>query len=255
MLRLARVLLTFLTLAIAASASGMRAPVLEQETAIHLALVSHSIETCATPITDTRLSYEKVSDVFSSNKLQTLVHITLNNGETIQATEGHPFKTTDGWRDAILLKKGGKLLLKASDGEDLGKTSLITEIRIEQKVLPVFNLEVANAHTFFVGTDGELVHNAIHHICTKYGDRGGRMDQTLKKAGFPKGVEDARNKVDVAGHYGPHPSSYHDAVEKGLNAAAEKGTKAVEDFLKKMGNAASTVGTSVNDALTKKRGR
>ena len=113
------------------------------------------------PNADERLSYEKVSDVFTSHKLQTLVHITLNNGETIQATEGHPFKTTDGWRDAIMLKKGGKLLLKGSDGEDLDKTSIITNVRTEQKVLPVFNLEVANAHTFFVGTDGELVHNSV----------------------------------------------------------------------------------------------
>jgi RHS repeat-associated protein len=111
------------------------------------------------PNADERLSYEKVRDVFTSHKLQTLVHITLNNGETIQATEGHPFKTTDGWRDAIILKKGGKLLLKGSDGENLDKTALITNVRTDKKSIPVFNLEVANAHTFFVGTEGELVHN------------------------------------------------------------------------------------------------
>jgi RHS repeat-associated protein len=121
---------------------------------------------------DERLSYEKISDVFTSHKLQTLVHITLNNGQTIQATEGHPFKTTDGWRDAIMLKKGGKLLLKGSDGEDLDKTLVITDIGTEQKVLPVFNLEVANAHTFFVGTDGELVHNTTCKIAKRKVERG-----------------------------------------------------------------------------------
>jgi Pretoxin HINT domain/A nuclease family of the HNH/ENDO VII superfamily with conserved AHH len=206
--------------------------------------------------------YEKVTDTFSSVKEQTLLHITLSNGQTLQATQGHQFKTSEGWRDAILLKKGGKLLLKGGDADDAASNAspaerytTITDIRTEVKTLPVFNLEVANLHTFFVGEDGVVVHNAIHHICTKYGDRGSRMDKTLKQAGFPKGVEDPRNLVDVAGHFGPHPVPYHDAVEKGLNVAAAKGTAAVEKFLKKMGDAATSAGSSVNDALTKKRGR
>jgi Pretoxin HINT domain len=111
--------------------------------------------------TDQRLSYEKVTDVFSSHKEQNLIHLTLDNGETLTATEGHPFKTTEGWRDAVMLKKGGKLLLKgrddAADDSDIAAT--IIDISTEIKVLPVFNLEVANAHTFFVGESGELVHN------------------------------------------------------------------------------------------------
>ena len=32
-------------------------------------------------------------------------------------------------------------------------------MRTEQKVLPVYNLEVANLHTFYVGQDGAVVHN------------------------------------------------------------------------------------------------
>jgi RHS repeat-associated protein len=113
--------------------------------------------------------YEKVTDTFSSVKEQTLLHITLSNGQTLQATQGHPFKTSEGWRDAILLKKGGKLLLKGGDADDATNTlngatpaeryTTITDIRTEVKTLPVFNLEVANLHTFFVGEDGVVVHN------------------------------------------------------------------------------------------------
>jgi Pretoxin HINT domain len=111
--------------------------------------------------------YEKVTDTFSSVKQQTLLHITLSNGQTLQATQGHPFKTVDGWRDAILLKKGGKLLLKGGDADDASNASpaerytTITDIRTEVKTLPVFNLEVANLHTFFVGEDGVVVHNGV----------------------------------------------------------------------------------------------
>ena len=109
---------------------------------------------------DGRLSYEKVTDIFTSYKVQTIVYLTLDGGQTLAATEGHPFKTTDGWRDAIMLKKGGKLLLKGGDGEsDADSTATIVDIHTYKKVLPVFNLEVANGHTYFVGIDGKLVHN------------------------------------------------------------------------------------------------
>jgi len=109
---------------------------------------------------DRRLSYEKVTDIFTSYKAQTIVHLTLDDGQTLTATEGHPFKTADGWRDAIMLKKGGKLLLKGGDIDtDAGRTATVAEVRTEQRTLPVYNLEVANGHTYFVGVEGELVHN------------------------------------------------------------------------------------------------
>ena len=114
---------------------------------------------------DERLRYERVVDIFTSYKHQTLVYLTLDNGQTLTATEGHPFKTTDGWRDAILLKKGGKLLLKRGDAD--GERNIgIADVRTEQKTIQVFNLEVANAHTFFVGVDGVLVHNGKY--CGSY---------------------------------------------------------------------------------------
>ena len=110
---------------------------------------------------DKRLSYEKVTDIYTSHKAQTLVYLTLDNGETLTATEGHPLMTTEGWRDAVMLKKGGKLLLKGGNSDsDAESAAIVIEVRTEQKVLPVFNIEVANAHTYFVGVDGELVHNA-----------------------------------------------------------------------------------------------
>ena len=67
---------------------------------------------------DPRFSYEKVTDVFTSLREQKLIYIELETGETLTATEGHPFRTTEGWRDAILLKKGGKLLLKGTGEND-----------------------------------------------------------------------------------------------------------------------------------------
>jgi hypothetical protein len=125
--------------------------------------------------------YEKVTDTISSFKEQTLLHLSLSNGQTIQATAGHPFKTSEGWRDAVLLKKGGQLLLGGEEttallplplgegwGEGLPALALtserfatILEIREEVKTTAAFNLEVANLHTFFVGVEGVVVHNGV----------------------------------------------------------------------------------------------
>jgi hypothetical protein len=105
-------------------------------------------------------SYQKITDLISSVKEQTLYYITLDNGQTLQATEGHPFKTNEGWRDAVMLKKGGKLLLKGSDEDASGERfATITQIQEETKTIRVFNLEVAHLHTFYVGEDGVVVHN------------------------------------------------------------------------------------------------
>lgn len=106
--------------------------------------------------------YEKVSDIISSEKRQRLVYLTLSTGGKLTATDGHPFRTSEGWRDAIMLKRGGKLLLKGGEGgdADLASAATITNIRIETKAIRVFNLEVENLHTFFVGEEGVVVHNA-----------------------------------------------------------------------------------------------
>jgi RHS repeat-associated protein len=109
--------------------------------------------------TDARLAYERITDIYTSRKEQVLVHLTLASGEQVTATEGHPFKTSEGWRDAVLLKRGGKLLLKGSAGDGSERTADIADVRVERSTVQVFNLEVANAHTYFVGNDGVLVHN------------------------------------------------------------------------------------------------
>ena len=90
--------------------------------------------------------------------MQKWVHVTLSDGKVITATEGHPFRTVEGWRDAVLLKKGDILTLTGSDGKP--STIQIDGVRYETKVLTTYNLEVANAHTFFVGEDAVLVHNS-----------------------------------------------------------------------------------------------
>ncbi|NJS37300.1 MAG: hypothetical protein HC765_14310 [Brachymonas sp.] len=137
---------------------------------------------------DQRLTYEKVTDIFTSQRQQNLIHLTLDNGQQLTATEGHPFLTSEGWRDAVLLKRGGKLLIKGESEADRAATlekaiykpnqplahvntaqsaienivnthanapyRTILEVRQEVQTVPVYNIEVANAHTFLWGKRG-----------------------------------------------------------------------------------------------------
>jgi hypothetical protein len=147
-----RTLLTCLALVFAASASGMRAPAVERVEATEAAAISIN-----------QLSLQNSAVFRRGYSIVCYQNIGECEAEvTADTAEGHPFKTTDGWRDAILLKKGGQLLLKGGGGDSADAADAvitIAEVRQEVKTLAVYNLEVANAHTFFVGADGVLVHN------------------------------------------------------------------------------------------------
>lgn len=160
--------------------------------------------------------YEKVSDVFSSERERKLVHITLEGGKSLTATDGHPFRTSEGWRDAVLLKRGAKLLLMGSgEGEESDKaatTATIEDVRIEVKTTRVYNLEVENLHTFFVGEQGVVVHNATSG--SGNGPIGRRVHCSSMKEAYDRAKRMGKGKEPIKhmdGEYGPH---YHPDVPK-----------------------------------------
>jgi RHS repeat-associated protein len=166
--------------------------------------------------TDERLSYEAVTDVFTSYREQTLVQISLDNGKTITATEGHPFRTSNGWRDAVLLVEGDRLLLKGSDQSSVDDISArIVDTRIESKVLPVFNLEVAKAHAYFVGEDGQLVHNT----------RGGPYRECNKGWAFAERIFDRITKGNWTQRGKTRVGQTADGKTANLHASESKATK------------------------------
>jgi RHS repeat-associated protein len=161
------------------------------------------------------LSYEPITDIMvTPAQPRRLVDLVLANGQTLTATDGHPFKTTDGWRDAILLKKGGQLLLKGEG--DSEQTLEISSVTHRTETQTTYNLEVANAHTFFVGVDGVLVHNGDgHHPFPKY--LGGAEDQDLVDLTPEKHREYHRGLDKLAGRW--KSKKYYDnltSLEKDL---------------------------------------
>lgn len=105
----------------------------------------------------------------------------------------------------------------------------------------------------------KAIEGPLHHIFTnKNFIRGEQWSEKFvplfEKAGYD--LNDALNKVRVAGHRGPHPKAYHDAVYNRMIEATEglSGKEYKEAFdktIKELGEEAQKEGTKLNKLLTK----
>ena len=86
-----------------------------------------------------------------------LVKISTDN-ESIETTAIHPFYTNKGWKDAGNLMPGE--IIRTITGDLIE----IKSVEFKYGNLKVYNFEVENWHTYFVGLQGCLVHNGS---CTK----------------------------------------------------------------------------------------
>ncbi|TGK41267.1 TIGR04388 family protein [Leptospira andrefontaineae] len=98
----------------------------------------------------------KVTNTFI-NPTSTIIRITDSKGGVLETTWNHPFFLEQGlWVKAKDLLVGDQFI--TFDGNELKVASISEEIRSET----VYNLEVEDSHTYFVGKHGILVHNASY---------------------------------------------------------------------------------------------
>ena len=95
-----------------------------------------------------------------------ILHVSTSDGETIDTTTNHPFYVEyKGWVAAGDLDVGD--ILYTADGDEVE----VTDIELEKLAEPilVYNLEVEDFHTYFVGEYGVLVHNTykVARNCSK----------------------------------------------------------------------------------------
>jgi len=100
-----------------------------------------------------------------------VIHITVD-GNVISTTESHPFYVPEkGWVKAGDLNIGDKLVLL--DGSIVEIDNI--EIEMLAEPIKVYNFEVEDNHTYYVGNDRVLVHNKC------WGDFSAKIDdETLK---------------------------------------------------------------------------
>ncbi len=101
-----------------------------------------------------QIAFKQVTNTFV-NETNEIDHIHVN-GETISATPNHPFYVDKlGWQLAKNLLAGDVLAL--SNGEFV--TVEWVQHEILEKPVKVYNFEVEDFHTYFVGKNSVLVHN------------------------------------------------------------------------------------------------
>ena len=100
------------------------------------------------------IAYKTVEETYI-NETDELIHVHIN-GETISATPNHPFYVDKlGWTLAKNLRAGDVLVL--SNGEFVVVEWIQHEIL--ENPIKVYNFEVEDFHTYFVGESSVLVHN------------------------------------------------------------------------------------------------
>jgi len=97
---------------------------------------------------------KKVVQTFE-NKADELVHVYVN-GEEIITTPEHPFYApSKGWIKAIHLRAGDALILQ----NDKYVIVEMVQHEILEAPMTVYNFEVEDFHTYYVGESSVLVHN------------------------------------------------------------------------------------------------
>lgn len=129
--------------------------------------------------------------VHESNELVNIVA----GGEVITATTNHPFYVASkGWTAALELRAGDMLVR-------LDGTYVIVEFvqhEILENPIKVYNFEVEDFHTYFVGTDGLLVHNVCGKRNTPDQDAVIQLAKSNKKG---ISMENAKTLVEWANEY------------------------------------------------------
>ena len=130
-----------------------------------------------------------------------LVHITVN-GEEITATPTHPFWVPQkGWTDAIDLRAGDRIQLLN------GEYVIIEQVQHELLETPVtvYNFEVEDYHTYYVGDAEVLVHNRCDLTdapATTHGDiRIGERGLTQREYDLLKSSTNIKHQADGATVY------------------------------------------------------
>ena len=120
-----------------------------------------------------------------------ILHVSTSDGEVIDTTTNHPFYVEEkGWVAAGDLEVGD--ILYTADGDEVE----VTDLELEKLAEPitVYNLDVADFDTYFVGEYGVLVHN--------YGDEQlNEVYASIKESpNYPSGFTAAKNgmkKVNI----------------------------------------------------------
>ena len=146
------------------------------------------------------------------NKVNRLIELDIDD-EIIRCTETHPFQVKDkGWVDACNLNPEDIVYTK-----DWGTATVqsVNLLELDEPV-EVFNFEVEDCHTYFVGEQYILVHNASCHQSKEW--RAEKKRYWKEQGEMYRG--NAQNQLSNSGNYNVTDKN----LERMLQGKAPKGT-------------------------------
>ena len=147
-------------------------------------------------------AYKTVLETYE-NETTELIHVHVN-GEVIKATPSHPFYVAKfGWTKAADLRAGDILVL--SNGEYVVVEAVQHEIL--ESPIKVYNFEVQDYHTYYVGENSVLVHNLCE--TDDVPSRKEALNQIKEDLGIPRSQQPISQEMvklhDVDGSAIPKP--------------------------------------------------
>ena len=130
------------------------------------------------------------------------------NEESVRVTFEHPFWTHRGWVGARYLRPADGVMRRS------GAWSHVVVVRDVSERLTVYNFEVQGFHTYFVGTQGALVHNQCVNLAAHEAAGGHLLDRHVGKT-----LQDLADRL-VAQPYIPRASTFGSLAEAEGAAAA-----------------------------------
>lgn len=173
---------------------------------------------------------QEVVHLIEGNKEHEIVTFKLVDDETVRVTDGHPFYVAandDKWVQAENLSIGDAL--QNSNGVSVLIVDLVSEFSAEK----VYNLTVANTHTYYVGDQKLLAHNSTcriphharprmderswEHIYRRHipgGDVPSRQGDLFAPGTAREQIEEAARKLIASGKRQSDPSKVRQVFEK-----------------------------------------
>ena len=151
------------------------------------------------------------------NKVNRLIELDID-GEIIRCTETHPFQVKGkGWVDACDLNPGDILYTKDWN------TAVVKSVGLLELNEPVevFNFEVEDCHTYFIGILGILVHNAgcgqdHHFLSNKNKTYTPKFKEVTNK--YDLNSNGRWNIQNLENHVGRHTNNYHEYMLKQIQS-------------------------------------
>lgn len=139
-----------------------------------------------------------------------VIELTLDH-ETIETTPEHPFYVLlRGWVQADDLDQG--MSVRRADGS----YGTVETVEVEHHTQRMYNLTVAEAHTFFVGEEGWLVHNANPCVLARTGapSISAAFRQLSQKARTARWVSSRQNveRLGLRNHHGEHALQFNPPI-------------------------------------------